>query len=560
MILKRVIFIVVFIAVGALEVLLYWNTHLYYQVKEKTVDNEKKIEVLERANQFYPYNDLVYYELGKANFNLGINNISQKKLRSLYFQESIQNFIRSIKLNPASPLSHFNYAQSLFYMSYDSSSSDLDHYAEYKKAASLTGHHSQIFFEVGQILFSRWPELPEEERAFTLDILEKTLVRREREKLLPILHTWEMNVKDYGVMEKILPENPDVFRLYAKFLGEKNLVNKLRLETLAKAEFLEFEKAEELHYTGMNEVRYFQIKRALNYFRSSFNILKKISFYQDLTEEKLIEPSEYKSLQKSLYLDMAKCRVEEGASLEEVEEYLQNYLALEDEAFRIGELESYLKKRGLIAEKLGTSFDNLKSLSYQIYLAFKQSRYREIMRIGRLLRESFVVIQEGQKEHYVKILQFIGDSFLKADYPYEPHEFYQKALEIEPDNLENLLSIRKYYKRMNEEENIQKIDERIEKVVASRGIVLKYFELKKGARFKRTLPFDGRDIVLNLQFMKNWQENAPLMTVIFNGRVVWEDYLKDDSLSIPLKTKAGENILAINPVNKPIEFLKITYR
>jgi len=557
--LKRVIFIVVFMAVGALEFLLYWNTHLYYQVKEKIKDNEEKIEVLERANQFYPYNDLVYYELGKANFNLGINNISQKRLRDFYFQESIQNFIRSIELNPASPLSHFNYAQSLFYMSHDSSST-LDHYTEYKKAASLTGHHSQIFFEVGKILFSRWPELSEEERALTLDILKKTLVRREREKLLPIMHTWEMNVKDYAVMEKILPENPDVFRLYAKFLGEKNLASKLRLETIAKAEYLEFEKAEELHYTGMNEVRYFQIKRALNYFRSSFNILKKINFYQDLTEEKLIEPSEYKSLQESLYLNMAKCRVEEGASLEEVEEHLQSYLALEDEAFRIGELESYLKKRGLIAEKLGTSFDNLKSLSFQIILAFKQSRYREIMRVGRLLRESFVVIPEGQKGHYVKILRFIGDSFLKADYPYEAQEFYEKTLEIEPDNLENLLRIRHYYVRMNEDEDIRIIEERIEKAFPPRIIVPRYFVLKKGSRFKRILSFDGREIVLNLQFMKNWQGIAPMMSVIFNGKIVWEDYLQDDSISFPLETEVGENVLLITPVNIPIEFLKITYR
>jgi hypothetical protein len=559
MILKRVIFIVVFIAVGALEVLLYWNTHLYYMARERIKDNEEKIEVLERANQFYPYNDLIYYELGKANFNLGINNIGEKKLRNFYFQESIQNFIRSIKLNPASPLSHFNFAQSLFYMSHDSSS-DLDHYTQYKRAASLTGHHSQIFFEVGQILFSQWPELSEEERDFTLFMLEKIMVRREPEKLLAIMHAWEMNVKDYTVMEKILPKNADVFRLYAKFLGEKFLANRLRLETLAKAEYLELEKAKELHYVGMSEVRYFQIKRALNYFRSSFNILKKINFYQDLTEEKLIEPSEYKSLQKSLYLNMAKCRVEEGASLEEVEDLLHSYLALEDNAVSIGEFESYLKKRGITGEKPDANFDDLKSLFFQTFLSFKQSRYREIMRVGRLLRESFVVIPEGQKEDYMRVLQLIGDSFLKADYPYEAREFYLKALEIEPDNLENLFRIRQYYVRLNEEKSVRKTDESIEKVLAPQGMVLKYFELKKGSRFKRTLPFDGREIVLNLQFMKNWQENAPLMTVIFNGRVVWEDYLKDDFLSIPLETKAGENILAIIPVNKPIEFLKITYR
>jgi hypothetical protein len=159
----------------------------------------------------------------------------------------------------------------------------------------------------------------------------------------------------------------------------------------------------------------------------------------------------------------------------------------------------------------------------------------------------------------VKILRFIGDSFLKADYPYEAKDFYQKAMEIEPNSLENLLRIRRYYERLNEEVSLREVDKRIEEALAPREIAPKYFILTKGSRFKRALTFDGREITLNLHFVRNWQETAPLITVIFNGKVIWEGYLEDDSISIPLETDVGENILLITPVNKPVEFTKITY-
>jgi len=557
---KKGLFIAVLLIIGALEAVLYWNTHLYYQVQEKIEDPGKKIEVLEKANLFYPFNDLVYYELGKAYFDLGLESISQKEVRDTYFRESIENFTRSLKINPASPFSHFNFAQSLLYQSYVAPSSEVNYYEEYKKAAFLTGHHSQVFYEVGKILFSRWEWLSPEEREFTLEITKKILSSKWRETLRALLHIWEMNIQDYEVMEKILPEDPGVYRWYAQFLGDKSLSSEVRKQKLAQAEFLEFEKATNLHTLGLNKFKYYQLQDASNHLKSSLSLLKRITFYQNLADHDLIDLLEFRELQKSVYLNLLKCRVEEEASLGEVEEFLQSYLSLEEKLVSIEELESYLKNRGLIEKKLEGSFDDLKRLYIQILFASRQSGYREIMRVGSLLEQSFVIVPEGQKKDYMKILQLIGDSSQKLDYLYDAEKFYQKAFEIEPSNLETLFKMRRIYERLNKESKIQEINWRIKKLLPTQEIFTKSIQLKKGRGFWRKLIFDGKKIIVSLQFSRTWEGVTPLISVFFNGRIVWEDYLRDNTVSIPLNTEVGENVLVIRPVNRGVGLLKIIYR
>ncbi|NIM91394.1 MAG: hypothetical protein GTO17_10660 [Candidatus Aminicenantes bacterium] len=557
---KKGLFIALLIIIGALEAALYWNTHLYYQAKEKIENSHEKIEVLEKANLFYPFNDLVYYELGKAYFNLGVENIGRTDIRDAYLRESTENFTRSLAINPASPFSHFNFAQSLLYQTYAAPSSDLKYFEEYKKAAFLTGHHSQIFYEVGKILFSRWEWLSPEEREFTLEITKKILNRKWRETFRTLLPIWEMNVKDYEVMEKVLPEDPGAYRWYARFLGEKSLSSDVRQQKLALAEFLEFEKAKNTHTLGVNKWRYYQIQEACNHFKSALSLLKGINFYQDLVGQELIEPSEFDELQKSVYLNLLKCRVDGETSLDEIEEFLQSYLSLENKLVSVEELETYLIDRGLIEKRLEGSFEDLKRLYFQILFASRQSRYREIMRVGNLLQQSLVVVPEDQREDYRRILKLIGDAYLKSDYLYDAEKFYQKAYEIEPSNLETLFKMRRIYERLNEVRKVQAMNWRIRNLLPQREILVRGIAIEKGKRHSRRLVFDERKIMLVLQFRRSREGETPLISVYFNERIVWEDYLRDNFISIPLDTQIGENVLVISPVNRGVGLLKIQYR
>ncbi len=567
---KRFPWLAAIAAAGILSIFIYLNAHLCNRAREEAVNPEKKIRVLRRANLFYPSNDTVFYELGKAHFDLGMDNLNDKAFSMHHFQKSIRHFSRSLRINPASYFCHFNLAQSMLYMSYLDPAFEGDSYEEYKKAALLAGHNSQIYYEVGKIFLSLWPKLEEKDRKFTVETLKRILERKDRQMIRTVMNIWEMNVRDYGVMEEILPEDAAVYNLFAEFLGEKSLSGDERRMYLAKAELLEFERARIEHDSGERNFQYYRLKKASQDFRSCLRRLERIRFYQNLTGREWIDAEDYLELKKSANLNIAKCILEEDQNFEGAQGYLCSYLALENEVAPVGELEAFLELRGFVKEKLAASFDDLGRLYFQTLLYFRQNRYRDIVRVGRLLEQSFVVVPEEKKEEYMKVLQLIGDSYQKVDYLYDAGGFYRRALEIEPGNLETLLRIRQNYERLNKEEQVQEIDEKIEDLLAPRQIEFNRYKIEKGQRSAHTLIFDGSEIILDLNFdSEEGSSVIPMISVFFNGRVVWEEYLKSgegigqDShpvLSLPLKSKVGQNRLVVIPVNTPIELHRLTYR
>ncbi|MCK4431180.1 MAG: hypothetical protein KAW19_07740, partial [Candidatus Aminicenantes bacterium] len=145
---KRILGVALLVAAAVWVILIYWNQHLYYKAK-KSEESENKIEVLEKAGRLYSLNNLVFYELGKSYFDLGLQTLNEDSiLGQAYIQKSIQNFERSIQLNPASRFTHFNHAQAVLYMSYlapsGASGGEALHegsFDGYKKAALLAGHN-----------------------------------------------------------------------------------------------------------------------------------------------------------------------------------------------------------------------------------------------------------------------------------------------------------------------------------------------------------------------------------------------------------------------------------
>jgi len=557
--LKKMVLILAVVIVAVVDILIYWDIHLYNKAQE-IEDSEKKIIILKKTIDFYPENDLVFYELGRAYFDLGFDNLSNSAQSIEYLQESIKNFKQSLKINPASYFSHFNLAQSFLYLSYLSASFNTSSQDEFKKAAILAGENSQIFYEVAKVFLSRWPELSDEDKDFTLDIMRKIVSGKDKERFLSLLYFWAMNIKDYNVIEIILPENAQIYRIYAKFLGEKSLYLEQRQKYLAKAEFLEFEKAKEEFDLGENEYFYFRLQEAFNHFRSCLGILKKLKFYHFLAQNSPIDHSEFNELQKSASLNLVKCQIEKGEKFEEIEKYLQDYLRLENQLSDLGDFESYLKNRDFIGQELEESFSDLDHLYFEILLYYKQGRYREIMRAGRLLEKSYVVIPEDKKDTYMGILNLIGDSYQKIDYIYDAGEFYQRALKVDPDNLESLVKIRRNYERMNADERIREINERIQRILSPREAVIKDVLLKKSRVSSQTLILDGRKKVIDLHFNPGVKGITPLITVFFNGRLIWEDYLKAEVLSIPVESELGENSLQIEAVNRPVNIIGIGWR
>lgn len=554
----KVFFLVCVSLLMVTHVLIYWNQHLYYKA-DKIGETDLKIGVLEKARKLYPYNELIFYELGKAFYELGMNTLGEEGRSQVLFQESMFQLKRSLRVNPPFYFGHFYLARTLNDMSFDSPLFEKDAYQEYVKAADLAGENTQVFYEVGKVFFSKWNRLSPEEKDLTLLMLKKVFQGKHQERIASLFYVWEIDVRDYDVIEGIFPEDGQIYRDFAEFLGKRSLSLMERQKYLAKSEFLEFRRAQDMFGAGKRALYLNQFMEAQTYLRTCRDIFRKIHLYQNLSDlPDRIDPSEYGDLQKQVLLDLIKTYVDQGKKFKDVAPYLWEYLGKENGTSAIEELESYLKKKEILGDLSDKSLDDLDRFSFLLYLSFKKGRFRDNMRIGQDLLKNLARVPGDQSDQPAKILKIVGESFQKVDHIYDSNDFFLMALERDPYDLETLTKLRRNYERLNAVDNILDMDRRIEKIVSPREIE-EQRTIQKGQIYRRDMVFDGREINLFVHFDSREEAWEPLITVFFNGRVVWEDYLEESVISIPLISKLGNNLLQVVPQNREVELEKITY-
>ena len=153
----------------------------------------------------------------------------------------------------------------------------------------------------------------------------------------------------------------------------------------------------------------------------------------------------------------------------------------------------------------------------------------------------------------------IGDSYYKQDYIYDSIEFYKKAMNIDPWDVKTLIGILDTYQRLNDEENIKDIQEKIKEAVDPREILDEDIVIMKGRSFDLILNMTGDEIDLTLDFQPGNPDFSPLITLFLNGKVIWEDYLTQGSVSLRLKPEVGKNTLQIVPVNQAVTLYNISF-
>jgi hypothetical protein len=548
-----------FLVVTALaDILLYRGNFLFYKAKERTANIEKKIRVLEQEQFLIPLNDLVDLELAKAYFERGISHLGNLERRDQDLKRAYDRFLRSLTLNPFSPAAHFYFAQSLDYIQFIDIPVQDNSLDEYKKAARLSGRDTEIYTAVGRALLARWPSLSAEDRRYALQIVMEILAGKDLEKTAAILDLWDLHIKDYAVIERVLPEDALVFRLFARFLGERSRSREERLKYLSRAEGLEFQKAKNEIMAGQNALSALRVEDASARFRSVLAALQNIHFYQDLAGQSLIDRLDFKNALKSASLALAKCKIEETRRIEESLPDLRSYLDLEDQLSGAGDLEKFLKERGLLEDRSRLTPKNLALFSFELFLAYKQNRYRDVVQAGQALESSALVIPEGAKRDYAGVLEIVGDSYQKLDFLYESNNFYQKSSEIGVPDIALLVKMRKNYERLNDAQALQTIDLAIQKIASIGEILSSETDISLAGAYVRTLLLDGRKVRLSFIFEEALPEPFPYLSIIFNGRVVWEDYLKDPVLSLALPSEPGPNQFSIQALNKPVKLLKTT--
>jgi tetratricopeptide (TPR) repeat protein len=550
--LKKIPLLAGLAALAVLQAAIAWNARLCWIGKAVASGPEAKIRTLRRANAVYPWNDAVHFELGKVLFERAAEALKDPPERDRFFEEAVASFVRSLRLNPASPATHFHLAQTLLYMDYLSLPVPLGHFEEYKKAARLTGHNSQIYFEVGKVLLARWGSLAAGEKDFTIDILRKTLAGKSEERLLEILEAWSLETPDYGLIDRIMPEDAASLRSYARFLGERSLSPEARRSALAKAEHLDFLRAKSELDLGRREAEAFRAAEASSRYAAALDALAGIRFYQRLGGRELIDPAEFSEVRKTALCLRAMGRVEETRSLADDDGAIAAYLAAEDQVAALGEFEDFIKQRGLLGE--GPAADpplkDLPTLAFRMALDFEQSRYRDIVRTGGLLASSSIIVAPAGRPSYVRILGLIGESHLKLDSLYEAERYLRLALEIAPDDLAILLAIERCYRRLNDETRIAEVRSAIDRLVSPAAIDLGGRIVPKGGSFEIVLVTEGRSGTVELAFMPGPGGGRPLVDIFVNGRIIWEEYGDTGSAKFTVSPPPGPVSLEIEAVGE----------
>ena len=556
---KRFLVWVAIVAIAAIDIAVYWNYHLYRRAAKSGAVGEEKVVRLVKADRVYPLNETVAFELGRAGFELAIDRVEDGKARDASMARAIADMERSLRLNPASARVQFQYAQALLYRSYFAPGDKTRVYEEYKKAARLTGHDAPTYFEVGRILFSQWPSLGEADRRFAVGLLKTVLERQERPKLATVFQIWDLSVRDYGVMARVLPDKAESWRMYAQFLGEKGLSLEERRSAMARAEGLEFMRARDDFAAGERLFRGYRFEDAFNRYKAGLNALKNIRFYQDLAGEKAIDPAEHAALVRATYLNMAKCRLEAGKPFEEALPFLTGYIDMEDEVAALGELEAFLRERGLIEDRLEAGARDYRLFAFHILLAFKQSKFRDVVQVGMDMQRGVLVVPEAAKEDYARILELVGDSYQKLDYLYESNGLYERALGQGTDDLTVLLKLRKNRERLNEEAAVRELDQRIARLLTPEETAAVERRAEKGRPFVKALKFDGSDLTLEIALRGETPGREALAAVVWNDRVVWEDIVQGGLVRVDVPSRLGMNSLTVLPVNTGLIISRLTW-
>ncbi len=556
---KKVLSIAALAALVVLQAAFAWNARLCWRAKAVATDPDEKVRLLLRADAIFPWNDAVPFELGQVYFERGAEALGDPAARDALFRQSIESFLRSLRLNPGSPAAHFELGQTLLYASYTALPTPLAYFDEYRRAAELTGHNSQIHFDAGKVLLGRWEALTSGEKDFVAGLLRSSLAGKGEEPLLDLLETWNLSTRDPGLIDRILPDDAASLRTYARFLGERSLSLEDRQMALARAEALEVARAGSELDRGRREADAFRLAEASARSAVALEALGSVKFYQTLVGRELFDPREFARIDKAARRLRAMNRIEETRSLTDEDGTIAAYLAAEDDFTALGEFETFIKDRGLAVEA-GTDspFKDLQTLAFRMAVDFKLNRYRDIARVGSLLSSSSLVIAPSGRPRYAAILRLIGEANLKLDSLYEAERYYRMALEAAPDDLDVLLGLERCYGRLSDEAKTAEVRLAIGRLTSPTVTDLGGRIVAKGGSFASTFLRAGGPLKVRLELAPATPGRPPLVTILVDGRVAWEGIGDTGSIELAVSPGPVRFSLEIAAVSDAVRLDRIT--
>jgi hypothetical protein len=556
--LKKVLPIAGLAALVALQAATAWNARLCWRAKALAQNPGEKIRLLRRADAVFPWSSAVPFELGQSYFEQGIEAMGDPETRDALFQNAVASYLRSLRLNPGSAAAHLGLGQALLYAGYAGLPTPLPYFDEYKRAAELTGHASEIHYEAGRVLFERWDSLKPEEQDFAARLLKRSMSGPGEARVLDLLESWYLSGHDAARIGRVLPDEAEALKTYARFLGERSLSLEDRQAALIRAEALEVARARAEAERSRRAADADMPSESAYRGNVALDALKSVRFYQALVGKELFAPQDYDRLLRSVRRLLAMSWVIENPSLDDPEGILAAYLEAEDDTEALGAFEKFLQERRLLGAGSGaTPLRSMKALAFRMELDFKLGRYLNIAGVEGLLASSSTVLAPSGREGYVRILGLIAAASLKLNNDIEAEAFYRKAREIGPDSLDLLLGLEECYRRMGDETKAAGMREAALRLTTPKDLELGGQAVAKGQTARIDLITTGGPRAFRLHFGPSEPGTVPLVSIFLDGRVVWEKYGDTGLAEFAGTVKEGAARLEISAVNVPISLIRL---
>lgn len=559
-ILKKILSLIGLAALVALQAAVAWNARLCWRARAAAKTPEEKVRLLERADAVFPWTGSVPFELGQVYFAQGAESMADPAARDSLFRKAIDAYLRSLRFNPGSAAAHFGLGQALLYAGLAGLPTPLPYYDEYKKAAELTGHDSRLQYEAGKVLFGRWESLSPEERDFVAGLLKTSMAVNSQARVPDLLEAWYLAGHDRGLIERMLPEDAVALRTYALFLGEHALSLEDRQTALARAEALDVARAKtEIERSGRAAESFMPAESA---FRANvaLDTLRSVKFYQALVGKELFDPREFRDLWKSTRRLLAKSWIEETRSLDDPEGIVSAYLEAEDDPAALAEFETFLRERHLLDTSYSdTPFQSLKTLAFRLGLAFKLGRYADITGVEALLASSSTVLAPSGRKSYVRILSLIGEANLELNNAIEARAFFEKAREVGSDSLDVLVGLERCYASLDDGPKAAEARSAMARLTSPDRIDLGDRAVAKGQTIRLDLVTTGGPKAFRLEFTPSEPGALPLISVLLDGRVVWEKYGDTGIAEFAGTLSQGPARLEIMAVSAPVSLGRLSF-
>lgn len=554
---KRALFLAAVVSAAVMSLVFYGSS---CRVAKAAVlsDPAARLDVLGRGQRLLGLNEVLYRNLGRAALETAVSDLTAAGPRDALLRRAYAALIRSLAINPLSAATHFDLAQTLEYMRLFDLAAGEKPLDEYVKAVKLAGRDSDILSRTGRALLASWGSLGPEDQRIVRDITRSVLAVRQQERLDEILELWSLRVKDYDFVRAVLPADPAAYRRYALFLAERSLDRGERIHFMAEAERLEIARAGEIAAAGRGDLLALRLPRAEEHFREAKSLLEGIRYYQalDPAGEPLTSDA-VSGLRKDVLLGIVRCRLETARTLEEALPEIQAYFAVEDRASALSDLEKALRERQLIDARPDPSGRNLGRLAFELELALRQNRPRDVTGFGQSLEAGMVMITEAVRSDYARLLEIIGDAHQKLDYIYESNRFYQKAREIlGTPSLRLLAKMERNYDRLNDTAALAALRIEAAKATPERKVEWPGLPVPKGTEFKHVFSLEARESRLTLKALPGGP-NPPYISISVNGRVLWEDVLAGGAVYLTFTPLTGSNQVEITPWNGLLLMVKL---